>query len=281
MPVTAVLALAAGRPVEAAPGPAVSPAGAQRYPRQMRPPPTSRADRIVAGLAVAGLVAGGLIIAAQRARTTQFVYVSGLGAQGSQTAEWFRWGFVCVVAGLAGVAWTLRDVHSRGSLLDLWRPALSLVVATGCFLVASQVNCSAGCPLAFTPAAAARDAVHIVAAVLGFAAGAWAMLQLATATDRWLARISALSGVLVAVIAGAGGLLSLFGANTDLGSTLEYIATGIGLAWLVTVTVVHVRQGPATVVVGHRASAPRQPPADPGPSVSSEKVSGTTSVWTR
>lgn len=248
----------------------------------MRPPHASRADLIVGAFTVVSIVAGGAIIGAQRARTAQFVYVSALGAQGSPTAEWFRWGFVCVVAGLAGLAWILRDVHSRGWVLDLWRPALSLSVAAGCFLVASQVNCSAGCPLAFTPAAAARDAVHIVAAVLGFATGAWAMLQLATATDRWLARISAVSGVLVAVIAGAGGLLSLFGANTDLGSTLEYIATGIGLAWLVTVTVVHVWQGPAAVVVGaNRERVPRQLMADPAPSVSSQKVSGTTSVWTR
>lgn len=272
--------------------------GPNGYPLGVRSRPASAADLLVGGLTVVSLVVGGAIIGAQRARLRQFVYVSGLGAQGSPTAEWFRYGFVCVVVGLAGVAWILRDVRSRGPLLDLWRPARSLLVATGCFLVASQVNCSAGCPLAFTPAAAPRDAVHIIAAVLGFAAGAWAMLQLATATDRWMPRISAVCGVLVAVIAGAGGLLSVFGTNTDLGSTLEFIATGIGLAWLVTMTVVHVWQGPAAATLPDQAppdealpdqarpdragqGARRQPVDEPVASASSRKVNGTTSVWTR
>ena len=224
------------------------------------------ADLVVGAVAMAALVAGGVIIGLQRARYTRYLYVSELGAQGSPTADHFRWGFVCVVVGIALVSWILRDVRSEGFLLSLCRPALTLAAAAGCFLVASQVTCSKGCPLAFTPAAAPNDAVHIIAAVAGFAAGALAMLQFATAPERRTRRISVVSGLLVAVIAGTGGLLSLADTHTDLGSTLEYVATGIGLGWLVTITAAHLWQGQraSPVALAHNAAVPlKPPPSDP------------------
>ncbi|QCR18529.1 DUF998 domain-containing protein [Agrococcus sp. SGAir0287] len=205
----------------------------------------STADRVVGALAVVALVAGAVVIGIQRARTEQFMYISELGAVGLRTEEWFRWGFVLVIVGIALVGWIVRDVRSRGRVLDRWRPSLSLVVSAAWFLVASQVNCTDGCPAPTMPNATPRDAVHISAAVLGFAAGAWAMLQLATATDRWMRRLSAVGGVLVASIAATGGLISLARANTDVGSTLEYVAAAIGVAWLVTLTIVHLVQRPS------------------------------------
>lgn len=209
----------------------------------------SRADRVVGVLAVLALVAGTVIIGTQRARYERFLYISELGAVYMRSEEWFRWGFVLVVVGIALVAWVVRDVRSRGRVLDRWRPAVSLLLSAAWFLVASQVNCTDGCPAPFTRDSTPRDTVHIVAAVLGFAAGAWAMVQLATAADRWMRRISAVGGVLVATIAATGGLISLARGNTDVGSTMEYVAAAIGVAWLVILTVVHLWQGPAAIVV--------------------------------
>lgn len=209
----------------------------------------SRSDRVVGVLAVLALVAGTVVIGVQRARYERFLYISELGAVGMRTEEWFRWGFVLVVVGIGLVAWIMRDVRARGRLLDRWRPALSLLLSSAWFLAASQVSCTNGCPAPFTRDATVRDTVHIAAAVLGFAAGAWAMLQLSTTADRWMRRISAVGGVLVAGTAAAGGLISLARANTDIGSTLEYVAAAIGVAWLVTVAIVHLWHGPAPIVV--------------------------------
>ncbi len=206
----------------------------------MRRPNARIADVVVGFLAVLALLLAGVIIVVQRTRYDRFLYVSELGAQGSRSEEMFRWAFVSAVMGIALLSWILRDVQPRGLLLSLWRPALTLAVSAGCFLVASQVTCSRGCPMPFTSAAEPRDGVHIIAAVLGFAAGALAMLQLATTADRLMRRISVVSGLLVATIAGTGGLLSLARVNTEVGSSLEFLATGIGLAWLITITVVHV-----------------------------------------
>mgnify|MGYP000894948741 FL=1 len=199
----------------------------------------SRADRVLGALAVLALVAGSIVIGTQRARYDRFLYISELGAVGLRTEEWFRWGFVLVTVGIALVGWIVRDVRSRGRVLDRWRPGVSLLVSAAWFLLASQVSCTDGCPAPTMPNATPRDAVHISAAVLGFAAGAWAMLQLATATDRWMRRISAVGGVLVATIAATGGLISLARGNTDIGSSLEFVAAAIGIAWLVTLTIVH------------------------------------------
>lgn len=212
----------------------------------------SRSDVVVGALATLALVAGAVIIGTQRARYERFLYISELGAVGMRSEEWFRWGFVLVVVGIALVAWVVRDVRSRGRVLDRWRPATSLLLAAGWFLVASQVTCTDGCPAPFMAGSTPRDTVHIAAAVLGFAAGAWAMVQLATATDRWMRRISAVGGVLVAGFAATGGLISLARANTDVGSTLEYVAAAIGVAWLVTVTIVHLAQGPGAATAGAR-----------------------------
>jgi hypothetical protein len=48
-----------------------------------------------------------------------------------------------------------------------------------------------------------------------------------------LARLSLASSILVAVIAGTGGMLSLMQFQQGFGSRLEFIATTIAIAWLV------------------------------------------------
>jgi hypothetical protein len=60
------------------------------------------------------------------------------------------------------------------------------------------------------------------------------MLQTSFARGhRVLARLSLAASILVAVIAGTGGLLSLFRFQQGFGSRLEFVATTIAIAWLV------------------------------------------------
>jgi len=162
------------------------------------------------------------------------LYVSELGAEGMPTARWFQVALVLIVVGGSAIAWAGRRVRSRGRVLGAWAPAVSLWVACGLFLFASQVTCSEGCPLPVGDTFTMQDFLHTLAAVLAFAAACWAMLQSSFARDnRVLSVFSGTMGILVAVIAGTGGLLSLFRFEQELGSRLEFIATTLAIAWLV------------------------------------------------
>lgn len=179
------------------------------------------------------LIALGIIWGA-RFTIPRELYVSELGAQGMPTAEWFRAALLLIVAGGALVAWAGRDVRSRVRLLALWTPAVSLWIGCGLFLFASQVTCTPGCPLPYGDTFTWQDFAHTLAAVLAFAAACWAMLQSAFARGhRVLAILSAVTGVLVAVIAATGGLFSLFRFQQELGSRMEFAATTLAIAWLV------------------------------------------------
>ncbi|ROR65064.1 DUF998 domain-containing protein [Agrococcus jenensis] len=196
-------------------------------------------DATVAVLAAACLVAGAVVIGVARVVLDRYLYISELGALTMPTAELFQVGFLLVVAGIVLVGVVVRDVRTRLPVLRRWAPAASLVTAGGLFLVAAAVPCSLGCPSLLTDGAQWRDWVHIAAAVLAFAAGCVAMLQFATAGDRWVARLSAVSGIAVGVIAATGGIISLARGNTDVGSTLEYVAAGMGVVWMLAMVVVH------------------------------------------
>lgn len=222
-------------------------------------------DVTVAVLAIAALVAGSIIIGVQRASYDRHYYISELGAQGLPTEQGFKVGFTLVCVGIALVAWVVRSLRARAGArargLALWPPALTLLAASLCFGVASQVNCSDGCPALLSEGSQPRDLVHIGFAIAGFVVGCWAMLQIAAAKDAWLRRASVTAGVLVGAIAAVGGLLSLAQSNTDLGSTLEFVAAGMGVAWLIGVTLVHVLHRGA-VREARRAPAPFEASAD-------------------
>lgn len=196
-------------------------------------------DALLAALATASLITGAAVIGQARAAAGRFLYISELGALSMPTAASFQVGFVLVIAGILLVAVVLRDVRTRLPVLRRWAPAAALVAAGGLFLTAAAVPCSLGCPSLLTDEAQWRDWVHIVAAVLGFVAGCLAMLQFATASDRWVARLSIVGGLAVGSIAATGGIISLARGNTDIGSTLEYIAAGIGVVWLLAMAIVH------------------------------------------
>lgn len=161
------------------------------------------------------------------------LYVSELGAQGMPTAEWFRTALLLIVAGGSLIAWAGRHIRSRVRLLDLWTPSVSLWAGCALFLFASQVTCTAGCPLPYGDTFTWQDFSHTLAAVLAFGAACWAMLQCAFAQGhRVLAILSGATGILVAVIAGTGGLFSLFRFQQDLGSRMEFVATTLAIGWL-------------------------------------------------
>ena len=189
------------------------------------------------GASIAGclfVLAALVIIWMTRLTIPRALYVSELGAQGMPTADWFRVALLLIVAGGSLIAWAGRRVRSKARLLRAWAPSVSLWVACGLFLFASQVTCTAGCPLPYGDTFNLQDFLHTLAAVLAFAAACWAMLQASFARNhRVLAIFSRITGIAVAVIAGTGGLLSLFRYQQGFGSQLEFVATTLAIAWLI------------------------------------------------
>jgi hypothetical protein len=125
---------------------------------------TSR-DRIDVVAAVAGsaLTAAALVliwVARYEFGGTQ-VYVSELGGTGAVTARQFELALLLVVAGGALVAFAGKEVRSRVRLLSFWAPAVSIWIACGFFLVASQVTCRAYCPLPTISPFDFQDFTHI------------------------------------------------------------------------------------------------------------------------
>ncbi len=193
----------------------------------------TRFSRPLALAGVLAVLAALAIIWAARLTVPRDLYVSELGAQGEPTARWFQVALVLIVVGGVAIGWVGRDIRSRPRILNLWRPSLSLFVACGFFLIASQVTCTPGCPVPYGPQFTWPDFIHTTSAVIAFAAACWTILQCAFAVGhRALSRFSLVASVSVAGIAGAGGLMSLFDWNAGFGSWLELVATTIGLAWI-------------------------------------------------
>ena len=197
-------------------------------------------------LALAAAVVGCLLVVvalviiwSARLTIPRDLYVSELGAQGMPTAASFQIALLLIVAGGTAVAWSGRHVRSSVRILSAWTPAVSLWIACGFFLFASQVTCTSGCPLPYGPSFTWQDFSHTLAAVLAFAAACWAMLQTSFAREhRVLAGLSLALGVLVAVIAATGGILSLVRWQQGFGSQLEFVATTLAIFWLVVFGVV-------------------------------------------
>ncbi|MCU1508849.1 MAG: hypothetical protein JWQ12_1114 [Glaciihabitans sp.] len=216
---------------------------------------TARLRRADPFLAVAGaicVVVALVIIWLARLSVGYDVYVSQLGATGAPTARLFEIALLLVVVGGSLVGVASRDIRSTVRWLALWTPAVSLWVASGFFLVASQVTCTPGCPIPWGASFDWQDLTHIVCAVLAFSAACWAMLQASFARGhRPLAVFSRASGIAVAVIAGGGGILSLAHVLTDLGARLELVATTIAILWVASYGIVIAVRGskPSAVTV--------------------------------
>lgn len=187
-------------------------------------------------------------------------YVSELGAVGEPTAAWFELALLLIVAGGSAIAWAGRHIRSTMRVLGRWTPSVSLWLGCAFFLVASQVPCTAGCPLPIGSTFTWQDVVHTVSAVLAFSAACCAMVQAAFAEGHpGLARISLIAGVGVAVMAAAGGILSLARVWSLLGGLLELVATTIAMMWLVAfgIAIARARAAPVERISGERISGER------------------------
>ena len=191
-------------------------------------------DRILAGAGTV-LVLGSLaIIWIARLGIPRELYVSEMGADGEPTAAWFERALLLLVVGSAAIAGAGRRIRTRVPVLRWWPPSVSLAIASGLFLVASQVTCTSGCPVPrFGPDLSWQDLGHVTAATLAFAFAAWAMLQCAFAVGhRAIRRFSLVAAISVATISATGGLMSVFDFHAWFGSRLEFVATTIGIAWV-------------------------------------------------
>lgn len=191
---------------------------------------------VVASLLGAALVAAALVLifVARADYGGASVYVSELGATGAPTARMFEVALLLIVVGGSLVAFAGKDIRSRLRLLALWAPAVSIWIACGFFLVASQVTCRLGCPLPTLSPFDAQDFTHITCAVIAFLAACWAMLQSAFAHDhRVLSRFSLTMAIAVGVISGLGGILSLAQFDTEIGANAELTATTLAIGWVV------------------------------------------------
>lgn len=194
----------------------------------------ARRDGIIAILGCGSVLAALTLIWASRAVAPRNVYVSELGAAGMSTQYSFMAALLALVVGGALIAWAGRGLRSDVAILRKWTPAVSLWIACGLFLIASQVPCTYSCPSPWSYAFTWQDGLHIAAAVAAFAFSCLAMLQASLARrHRAIAVSSAVCAWSVAGIAGAGGLLALFGIGVDVGAWCEFIATTIAIAWVV------------------------------------------------
>jgi hypothetical protein len=194
----------------------------------------NRSRRALLVVGILAVLAALTIIWAARISIPRDVYVSELGAAGMPTARWFQVGLVLVVIGGVAIGWAGRGIRARPRLLDLWSPSTTLFVSCGFFLIASQVPCTAGCPVPYGRLFTWPDFIHTTSAVIAFAAAVFTILQCAFAVGHRVLRMFSLAAaVLVAVIAGAGGLMSLLNWHANEGSRLEFVATTIGLGWIV------------------------------------------------
>lgn len=193
-----------------------------------------RAEATAAVLGSVAVLAALALIWGSRVTVPRELYVSELGAEGEPTAAAFEAALLLIVLGGAAVAWAGRRVRSSVRVLSAWTPAVSLWIGCALFLFASQVTCTPGCPLPYGATFTWQDFLHTLSAVLAFAAACWAMLQTSFARSHpALSWWSLATCVLVAVIAGTGGLFSLFRFQVGFGSHLEFVATTIAIAWLV------------------------------------------------
>jgi len=193
----------------------------------------SRTSRVLAVIGILCVAAALVIIWVARLTIPRDLYVSELGAVGMPTARAFQVALVLIVIGGVAIGWVGRRIRSRPRILNFWAPSTSLFVSCAFFLIASQVTCTAGCPVPYGPLFTWPDFVHTTSALIAFAAAVVVIVQCAFAVGHRALRIFSLAAaILVAVIAGAGGLMSLFDFYATVGSRLEFVATTIGLAWI-------------------------------------------------
>jgi len=193
-----------------------------------------RAVPILLGIGTLCVLGGLAIIWAARLTVPYPVYVSELGAQGAPTAAPFAVALLLIAAGGFAIAVASGHIRSSARWLDRWAPAVTLGFAALCFVLASQITCSANCPVPLVdPRSTPQDLIHTVSAVIGFAAACFAMLQVGFSRRlprvSWMSRMSCAA---VAVITIVGGLLAIVRVGADVGAWLELIGTTVAVGWI-------------------------------------------------
>ncbi len=195
------------------------------------------------GLAALGAVltvTGCLVLVQLGALTLAKSYLSHLGARGEPTAARFQVGLMICAVGVVAVAvalWRLGQPRLRVLGLSVGSAAV-LLVSGVCLGLTAAVPCSPGCPLPPYGVPTTSDWVHATVAVGAFVAASAVMIIFAVASrDRWLRWSSLATGVVVAGAAGLGALFALVDVPSDIGGSLERVASGAGLLWLVLVAV--------------------------------------------
>lgn len=217
-----------------------------------------RAVPVLLGIGTLCVLGGLIIIWAARLTIPYPVYVSELGAVGATTAGPFAVALLLIAAGGFAIALASGHIRSSAPLLGRWAPAVSLAFAAACFVLASQVTCSAYCPVPLVdPKSTVQDLVHTVSAVLGFAAACFAMLQVGFSRGLpRVSRLSRLSCAAVAVITIIGGLLAIVRVGADVGAWLELTGTTVAIAWIA-VYAVALSRTPVGVTVNSAGSSAR------------------------
>ncbi|WP_160075393.1 DUF998 domain-containing protein [Pseudoclavibacter sp. 8L] len=201
---------------------------AHRLSESERPPTTPTAMRAAAAILLVSVAT----IWFTRSQVTEQVYVSGLGATGMPTADVFNTALLGIGVGALLGAPSLAGIRSGLRWLS-WSASGTLVATALAFVGASQITCTYGCPIPFTPGSTLQDLVHIVFAATGFTGAAVVMVQLATSSLPRPTRLIAWGAAgATGLVAAAGASLSLLRFRTDLGATLEFIAMTVGVVWL-------------------------------------------------
>ena len=234
-----------------------------------------RAVPVLLGIGTLCVLGGLTVIWAARLTVPYPVYVSELGAQGAPTAGPFAVALLLIAAGGFAIAVASGHIRSSARVLDRWTPAATLGFAAICFVLASQVTCTAYCPVPLVdPKSTVQDLIHTVSAVIGFGAACFAMLQVGFSHRLpRLSRLSRISCAAVAAITIVGGLLAIVRVGADVGAWLELIGTTVAVAWIAVYAVALARvpyvpapadSAPADRAAADRASAARRltPEAD-------------------
>lgn len=158
-------------------------------------------------------------------------YVSEFGTAGQPYAVAYRTGLVLLALGAALLGF---------ALLPRSRPAAALLVVASLLAGTSgSVSCSPGCPLPPYEPTTMADVVHASASILALVLIAGAMLAVALAPVRFVARrLGAYAAAVMVPLGAALGVSMLVVGRSGFGAAVERLILAIAVGWLIGMSVV-------------------------------------------